>query len=202
MLEVKNIAFNYPYDKNIFEDVSFIINDNECLKLDGTNGSGKTTLLNCISRFKNINTGDILFDDKSIIKKEPHQLYKLGIRRLFQDRLVFDNMSVKDQISLVGKKDEINNLLKEVPQIENLLNRNAMILSGGEKMLIALSMSFVNPGKLLILDEPFNNLSIENVELVINILNKIRNKNVSLLLVDHDNYYKADKVYKLKKNNK
>lgn len=205
MLELENVSFGFSPNHVLFENVSFLINKGESLRLEGDNGAGKTTLLNCITQFKKIKSGDILVENKSIINKQPYKLWNLGIRRLFQDRLVFDNMTVKEQLYLtnmkgnhwfsIPKESDLEEIINILPYLKKILNRNAMLLSGGEKMLVGLSMILKTNPRLLILDEPFNALSTENRYYFIEILNDIKNSGVSILIVDHDKYFKTDNSY-------
>lgn len=200
MLKIENLTYRFTHQEPILKNISFSINKGESLRLDGDNGTGKTTLLNCISRFYKIESGDILIDGKSILKKRTHQLWNIGIRRTFSDRLVYDHLTIEEQLLLTHKKDELPKLLEKVPYLYSILKRDGIFLSGGEKMLVALSAIINTNAKVLLLDEPFNGLSETNINHIINILIDIKNSGTSILIVDHQNNFKTDNVYKINTN--
>src|SRR5262252_8875717 len=81
--------------------VSFDMREGQIVGLIGPNGAGKTTLFNCVSRLYTPDRGDVLFQDRSIIRATPHRVAALGIGRTFQNLALFPRMSVLDNV-MVG----------------------------------------------------------------------------------------------------
>src|SRR6202049_3877844 len=87
--------------------VSFDMHQGQILGLIGPNGAGKTTLFNCLSRLYQPSAGDILLDGHSILRRPPHRIAEIGIRRTFQNVALFPNLSVLDNVR-VGAHSKTN----------------------------------------------------------------------------------------------
>ncbi len=130
----------------------------------GPSGAGKTTLLESIAGFKKPFSGEILFEGKDISSLD---VYKRDIGYLPQNTLLFPHLNVYENIlySLKVKKKDIrkereylDTLIKET-KIDNILYRNILKLSGGEKQRVALVRALASKPKILLLDEPFSALN-------------------------------------------
>jgi ABC-type lipopolysaccharide export system ATPase subunit len=205
MLKVKNVTFGYKpsgfvnkkinlKNNNLFENFSFTVNRGEIVKLSGSNGSGKTTLLNCINGFLKVDSGDILFENKSIISLPAYEISNIGIKRYFNNK-EFYTMSIKDILRLVYNKNEVEYIVNHFNYNKKQVSGN---LSGGEKTLLYLLMS-LKCAKILLLDEPFNNLDKSRISLVREFILNIKKNNIGVLLVDHVNNISFDNEIKLEK---
>lgn len=193
MLEIRNITFGYNKYK-LFKDISFNVNYGEIFKISGPNGCGKTTLLNCINGFLNVDSGEIILDNKKIDKLPAYKIFNLGVKRYFSNR-EFYNMDIESILRLIYSKGE-------AIKIMNIFNYSGKqisgSLSGGERTLLYLLMSIKN-AKIIILDEPFNNLDKNNIVLIRNFIHKLREKNIGVIVTDHSNNINFDKELKLEK---
>ena len=198
-LEVKNINFSYD-DKPIIVDKSFTINRGEITQFMGGNGSGKTTIINIITGFLKQKSGDILLEGSSIGNMEAYKRAK-NIFRTFTDRVCFDNMSVLDNLKVVHQKtmwlgkDGKAKILKMLDGtcLEGKEDQMAQQLSGGEKRTLQFLM-IPDSVQYIFLDEPFNNLSQENILITIDNIKKLKEKNIGVGIVDHYNYIQPDKI--------
>lgn len=204
MLHIKNISYKYPNNSEFtFQDFSLEINPGEIVQLKGTNGSGKTTILNCVSGFLKPNSGDIILDGIVLNKIPVYRRagkYKLG--RIFSDRLVFEDMTVIENLQLVhqkkfwGSKDIESNEILNNGILKGKGKQIAMKLSGGEKRMLSLLMIPKNC-KYLLLDEPFNGLHSDNVNLIVDKILKLKKENIGILLIDHSNNMTPDRTIQL-----
>lgn len=139
-------------------------------------------------------TGSILLYGVDISKFPVHTISKMGIKRYFNNR-EFYSMRIKDILRLVYDKFETNKLLNIFGYNENQISGK---LSGGEKTLLYLLMSIKN-SKFILLDEPFNNLDKNRIELIKNFIYHMKKLNKGILIIDHQNNVSFDKEIKIEK---
>src|SRR5713101_8173892 len=159
------------------EDVSFDMAAGQIVGLIGPNGAGKTTLFNCVSRLYTPNSGDLLFEGKSIIRNTPHHVAALGIGRTFQNLALFPSMTVLQNV-MVGVhsktgSDFLSNALRlpAVKREERLMRDEALELLDflglsdvaahpaaglpfGTLKRVELARALASRPRLLMLDEP------------------------------------------------
>lgn len=160
MLEIKNIQTGYG-KKQVLFDVSLTINAGEIVAVIGPNGAGKSTVLKAAFNLLPVWAGDIRYNGKSINGRNPADNIKNGITFCPQGKMVFDELSVMENLEIGGlhlKKDEFKTRLAEVldvfPLLQNKLKQNAGKLSGGEQQMLALGRALITKPRLLMLDEP------------------------------------------------
>ena len=192
ILEVKNLtkAFGGLLAVN---DISFQVEEGEILGLIGPNGSGKTTTFNCINQFFPVTSGDILFKGKSIIGFKTHQICHMGIGRTFQVAKPLARMTVLENVSasafcrvntIKDAKDEALRVLKFC----NLSNQNekqvkSLPIAGRKRLEIARSLA--TKPDLLLLDETTAGLNPAELDEAIDLIKKIRDNGISILIVEH-----------------
>ena len=192
ILEVKNLtkAFGGLLAVN---DISFQVEEGEILGLIGPNGSGKTTTFNCINQFFPITSGDILFKGKSIIGLKTHQICHMVIGRTFQVAKPLARMTVLENVSasafcrvntIKDAKDEALRVL----EFCNLSNQNEkqaknLPISGRKRLEIARSLA--TKPDLLLLDETTAGLNPAELDEAIDLIKKIRDNGISILIVEH-----------------
>lgn len=203
--EVNDLTFGYS-KKNVLQDVSFNVDDNEYLCLMGPNGSGKSTLMQIISGFLKPVSGSIAFEGKQlndwlnndIGKKNYHQ--KVGI--LFQNvDIQLFNSSVYEEIAFGPKQmglsaDEIDERVNDCLNllgIQDLKERVPYHLSGGEKRKVALaSVLALNP-EVILLDEPLVGLTEASRNEFLHLFEKLHQNGKTLIMITH--YYNQIKNY-------
>lgn len=142
---------------------SMHVEEGELLGLIGPNGSGKTTLLNLLSGHMTADGGRVLLDGRDVLGRNPTQLTRLGVLRMFQMTRVFARVSAFDNLVVCGLAmglDERTAMQRAVELIDELqlahvVHLDAGQLSGGQKKLLEFGMCFMVPPRLALLDEPF-----------------------------------------------
>ncbi|ARV05209.1 antibiotic ABC transporter ATP-binding protein [Polaribacter sp. SA4-10] len=209
-IEFKNISFKYKKEY-VLKDFSLTINKGETVALVGQSGSGKSTLANLITRFYDVNKGDILIDGeniKDITKKSLRDL--MGI--VSQESILF-NDTIANNIKLgaqnanpesVLEASEIANayeFIKELPaQFETNIGDSGNTLSGGQKQRLSIARAVLKNPPIMILDEATSALDTESEQLVQIALEKMMQNRTSLVIAHRlSTIQKADKILVLKK---
>ena len=191
MIEIKNLIKSYD-KKCILKNINLKINDNEQVSIIGKSGCGKSTLLRCIARLEKIDKGQILIDNENVnnIKKFYN---KVGM--VFQSFNLFENMTVLENLIIapvklkIQTKDEAIKLakgyLKEI-NLENKINEYPKNLSGGEKQRVAIIRALMEKPKILLLDEPTSSLDPQMKKEVLELISKLKDYNMTILVVSHE----------------
>src|SRR5579859_2639353 len=178
------------------DDVSLEAEEGSIFGLIGPNGAGKTTAFNVITRLYRLDTGDVVFDGKSILRTPPSGVVKLGIARTFQNVELFPTMTVLENV-LVGahtvSRFESERSVRAKAQetldfvgIGDVARRPAAGLPFGTLKRVELARALVSKPRLLLLDEPAGGLNHEEVETLATFINRMRDElKVSILLVEH-----------------
>src|SRR4051812_18664668 len=178
------------------DDVSFDVQPHTIFGLIGPNGAGKTTAFNAITRLYRIDSGDILFDGKSLLHTAPSRVVRLGITRTFQNVELFPTMSVVENVLVgahttsLGKRDrDVRAKAAQVIDyvgISNVANRPAAGLPFGTLKRIELARALVSDPRLILLDEPAGGLNHEEVEELATFITRLRDDlKMTVLLVEH-----------------
>ena len=195
MLKFNNVSYSYTKNKLVLDNVSFNVNDNEIAVLLAPNGTGKTTCLKLITSILKPNSGDILYNDESILDMKDIERSKL-ISYVSQETISL-SLSVYEIIMLgrspyykfTETKEDIEiveNIIKELG-LSEIAFRDFDTLSGGERQIVMIGRALAQSPKILIFDEPTSNLDIKNQILIGNVIKKIsKEKNVSVIISTHD----------------
>jgi branched-chain amino acid transport system ATP-binding protein len=192
MLEVKNISSGYG-KKQVLDDVSFTVGDNEIVLLTGGNGSGKSTVLKCIYGLLKIwnKDGKIIFNGKEISGLHTSEMVKQGIVYIPQKNNYFESLTIEENLSVSGSiysKVEIKQRMEDVyklPDLYDYRKRTPFNLSGGERQLLALGIGLMHKPKLILFDEPLAGLDETNTKVMIGELLKLKEEKISMLIVEH-----------------
>lgn len=189
MLEVKNLSkkFNNS-DKYSLKDISFRVSSGDIIGLIGKNGAGKTTLMKTIAKAIRPTTGDILINQKSILKK-PNSLNDFGF---MIESSLFGHLNAVEHlryfINLNGKYRHFNNI-ENVLKLVDLWDKrfiNPQNFSFGMKQRLSLAICMVTEPKILILDEPFVGLDPNGVKDLIDTLQKwVHQKDTAIIISSH-----------------
>jgi branched-chain amino acid transport system ATP-binding protein len=187
-------------------DVSLEVRSKEIVALIGANGSGKSTLLDTISGLIRPAQGNIEFEGKTITTLNPYQIVSLGISQVPEGRRVFPDLSVLDNLILGSynrksrplKKQNFEMIYELFPILEERRNQLAKTLSGGEQQMLALGRGLMSNPKLMLLDEMSLGLAPIVINNVYKALRKIREKGITILLVEQNvkrSLDEADRAY-------
>lgn len=206
MLKVKNLHVYYG-GIHALKGISLEVNNGEIVTIIGSNGAGKSTLLNTISGFLKYKEGEICYKDNKL-GKNPSKIVKSGICHVPEGRLIFANLTVKDNLMmgayLRNEKNGINEDLEKVyglfPRLKERDKQIAGTLSGGEQQMLAMGRGLMSSPEIMLLDEPSLGLAPLLVQTVFDIISDIRKMGKTILLVEQ-NAYKAlsiaDRAYVL-----
>ncbi|MBW2571587.1 MAG: ABC transporter ATP-binding protein [Deltaproteobacteria bacterium] len=177
--------------------IDFTINEGEIVGLVGPNGAGKTTLFNLISGRLRPSSGKILFEDKDITGFKPHAVCRLGISRTFQSSRPFSRMSTLHNVlagQVFGKgfsfyarpeDEQMAHELLVVVGIAHKADALAADLTLSEQRRLDLARALATRPKLLLLDEVAAGFSPVLVKQAIKLINRVRERGVTLLIIDH-----------------
>ena len=191
-LILKNINKKYKDESLILKDINLTLSNKTKLSILGPSGSGKTTLLRIIAGLETPDSGDIIFNNKSILNKPAH---KRNFGMMFQDFALFPHLNVFDNIAfglqIKGlKKTEIKsrvNKMLSLTDLENFQTRSTEELSGGERQRVALARTLAPEPDLLMLDEPLSSLDrVLRKRLLKELTNIITQINIPTIFVTHD----------------
>jgi branched-chain amino acid transport system ATP-binding protein len=208
LLEVSDVALRFGGIVAL-DGVSFTLHEGQILGLIGPNGAGKTTLFNCVSRLYTPNRGDILFEGRSMLARQPHRIAEIGIARTFQNLALFGPQSVLDNVRLGAhahsRSDFVSDTLRlpwvrrseaavtetawsliRMLDLEDVALRPAGGLPLGTAKRVELARALAGRPKLLMLDEPAGGLNHREVGELGVLIRRIRDeREVTVLLVEH-----------------
>ncbi|MDX6480523.1 MAG: branched-chain amino acid transport system ATP-binding protein [Gaiellaceae bacterium] len=178
------------------DDVSFDVPDGEIVGLIGPNGAGKTTAFNAITRLYRLDSGDVVFEGKSLRYTRPSRIVHLGIARTFQNLALFSNMTVLENVlvgrhtsSRFGREAAVRQAALDTlgyVGIADVANRPAAGLPFGTLKRVELARALAAEPKLLLLDEPAGGLNHEEVDELGGLIRRIRDeRKLTVLLVEH-----------------
>ena len=210
ILEFENVT-KYYGDDLVFSNVNLKIKKGDVIALTGKSGCGKSTLLKCINRLENINDGKIKFKGIDISEISMVELrQKIGM--VFQDYNLFEHLTVLDNliIGLIKIKKysrdesirEALNMLKKLDLIDKKDNYPNE-LSGGQKQRVAIARTLLMKPDIILLDEPTSALDKEMKDSVLNLIKKIVEEDMTLIIVSHEEEFikkVSDTIYNLNNN--
>ncbi len=179
------------------QDVSLDVDEGRIVGLIGPNGAGKTTAFNVITRLYKPDSGDVLFDGKSLLRTPSHRIIRRGIARTFQNVELFPTMTVLENV-LVGARAGAARFERarttraraeetlDLVRLEHLAHRPAAGLPFGTLKRIELGRALASQPRVLLLDEPAGGLNHEEVEELGTFIRRLRDElKITVLLVEH-----------------
>ena len=191
MLKVEDIHTYYGLSHILF-GVSFEVSPGEIVCLLGRNGAGKSTTMRSIMGLTPPLQGSITFKGETITGKKPYQIARLGIgyvpddRRVFADLTVGENLEISERktgTTLMWDKESVYDLF---PPLRAIDSRKAGFLSGGEQQMLAIGRALMTNPEFLLLDEPTEGLAPLVVEMLEDQVEKLRQKGVTVLLAEQN----------------
>jgi branched-chain amino acid transport system ATP-binding protein len=208
LLEVKAVGMRFGGILAL-ENVSFSVGGGQIVGLIGPNGAGKTTLFNCLSRLYRPQSGDIVFDGRSLLAAPAHRMAAAGIGRTFQNLAPFASMTVLQNVSVGthsrGRSGFIADALRlpstgreerrlasvaaemlALVGLEAVAHRPITSLPHGTRKRAELARALASSPRLLLLDEPAGGLNHEEVGELGDLIRSIRDRlGITMLLVEH-----------------
>ena len=210
ILEFENVTKCYGNDL-VFSNVNLKIRKGDVIALTGKSGCGKSTLLKCINRLENINDGKIKFKGIDISEISMVELrQKIGM--VFQDYNLFEHLTVLDNLIIglikIKKYSRDESICKALDMLKNvdLIDKKDNYpneLSGGQKQRVAIARTLLMKPDIILLDEPTSALDKEMKNSVLNLIKKIVEEDMTLIIVSHEEEFikkVSDTIYNLSNN--
>jgi len=196
LLEVKDLNTFYGMS-HVLQGISLHVDQGEIVALLGRNGMGKSTTLKSIMGLVKPNSGSVVFAGKIITGNPPYKVARAGIGYVPEERRIFPNLSVMDNLLLGIKGGKITNpddpnvwtverIFQHFPKLKERAEQKGRFLSGGEQQMLTIGRSLMGNPKLLLVDEPTEGLAPLLVMEVRDMLEGIHKVGVSILLVEHN----------------
>ena len=193
MLSIQNINKTIK-DKNIVDNISFEVPEGYISGLLGPNGAGKTTTFYIIAGLIKADKGDIFLDDENVSSFAMHKRSKMGIKYLPQEPSIFQNLSVYEnllglaELSFKRKEDIENFITKSIDEfnLSEILNHKGRQLSGGQRRKVEIARTLAANPKIILLDEPFAGIDPIAIDEIKQVLIKLKNKKIGILITDHN----------------
>jgi len=193
MLEIKEISKSIK-DKQIVSGISFDVQSGDIFGLLGPNGAGKTTTFYIIAGLVKASDGKIFLDGEDISSTPMHQRSNRGIKYLPQEPSIFQNLSVYEnlyglaELSFENKKDIKNfiDIAMEEFNLSSISDLKGRQLSGGQRRKVEIARTLAAEPKIILLDEPFAGIDPIAIEDIKNVLKKLLQKNIGILITDHN----------------
>jgi branched-chain amino acid transport system ATP-binding protein len=196
ILEIKNVTRRFSGLVAV-NDVSFDLQPKEILGIIGPNGAGKTTLISLISGTLPPSSGDILFEGKSIVNMPAYQRARLGIGRTFQIMRPFPGLSVLDNVAVgalfgrgggnaeLARARELARAQLDFVGLGKNVDQRADELGGPGRKRLELAKALAMQPKVLLCDEVMAGLNLVEIDEVIDVIRKVRNEGISVLVIEH-----------------
>jgi branched-chain amino acid transport system ATP-binding protein len=189
VLKVEDIHTYYG-DSYILQGISLEVGQGQVLGILGRNAMGKTTLLRSIIGFTPPRQGKIIFQDEDLTRTPTYEIVRKGISIVPQGREIFPSLSVKENL-IVGFKEKqdgwtLDKIYELFPLLKDRARHPGNRLSGGEQQMLAIGRSLMTNPSLLLMDEPTEGLSPIYVEIVGQVILKLQQSGMSILLVEQN----------------
>ncbi len=194
MLTIKNIKKTFG-NKVVLKGISLNVNKGDIIGIIGPSGCGKSTLLRCINGLETSDSGEIIFNEKNIIGSKHLLDVRKKIGMVFQQFNLFNHMTVLENITLAPvmnklmkadeAKKEALRLLKEI-DLEDIANSYPNQISGGQKQRVAIIRTLIMKPEIILFDEPTSALDPEMIGEVTNLMRKLADNGMTMIIVSHE----------------
>jgi branched-chain amino acid transport system ATP-binding protein len=204
-LEIKEIHTFYDTSHILF-GINLTVLKGECVCLLGRNGVGKTTTLRSIIGLAAPKSGEIVYNEKKIVGLPPYDIAKLGIGYVPDERFIFPDLTVHENLEIGNKKGLTNDfeawnygrIYKLFPKLEELKNNKGGYLSGGEQQMLTIGRTLMGNPMLLLLDEPVEGLAPVIVKQITEQIKYLKKVGLSILFAEQNLKFAmeiADRAY-------
>lgn len=208
ILEIKGVTKRFG-GLTAVNNISFDVSEREILSVIGPNGAGKSTLFMLIASFLRTSEGEVRFQNERISNLAPHTVARKGVVRTFQETTVFKNMTVRENViiahhlrsraSLAGfflgtalarsdeaKFGESADEIVDFLGLSDIGGELASNLPQGHLRALGIAIGLATDPKVLLLDEPFAGMNHDETMHAVELVRRVRDRGVTLLLVEHD----------------
>ena len=194
IIKIENIK-KYFNEILVLNDISLKIQRSNVVVICGPSGCGKSTLLRCLNGLEDLNSGDIIINDKSILDKKNLRAIRLELGMVFQQfnlfphKTVLENIILSPIINLGINKDEaivIGRKLLERVGILQKENEFPTSLSGGQQQRVAIARGLAMKPKIMMFDEPTSALDPEMIKEVLDVMIELAHDGMTMIVVTHE----------------
>ena len=186
MLSVRGLAAFYGKAQALF-DLQLDVAAGDVVALIGRNGAGKSTLLKAVIGLVAAR-GAIEFDGRPIGALPPHARARLGLGYVPEDRRIFADLTVREnlRVGAQGRALDLEALLRLFPNLREMLDRRAALMSGGEQQMLAVARTLAARPRLVLLDEPSEGIAPIIVERLARAVRAMKQQGVAVLLSEQN----------------
>ena len=190
ILQVAGIETFYGETQALF-GVSLEVGPGEVVALLGPNGAGKTTTLRSILGLTPAKDGTVRFDGSDITRSATHEIARLGVGWVPDDRRIFPTLTVARNLSIARKRTRfrtwsLGEMFGIFSALEHLMERECENLSGGEMQMVAISRALLGAPGLVLFDEPSQGLAPKVVQDVMATVSRLKDAGISALVVEQN----------------
>jgi branched-chain amino acid transport system ATP-binding protein len=207
-LEVKRLSAGYERARVLF-DIDLEARAGEVVALLGPNGAGKSTTLKAIMGLVAPSSGEIVFDGRALRGLEPHEIARLGLGYVPEDRRIFTDLTVAENIEVARQAPRAGapiwneeRLFALFPALSALRHRRGGRMSGGEQQMLCIARTLAGNPSAVLLDEPSEGLAPLVIEQVAGAVLEIKRAGLTILLAEQSRHFAgrvADRAYLLEK---
>lgn len=168
------------------QDLSVVINSEAVSAIIGPNGAGKTTVFNVVTGYLRPDAGRVTYGDVDLRRMRPHQTVRHGISRTFQELRLFESLSVLDNILLAARSTEHAVEVVDWLQLGGIVEERVSSLGYAEQKVVALGRALAPRPQVLLLDEPTSGLDRRSVDRMLELLQSLRDRGISICMIEHN----------------
>jgi len=193
VLELSSVRAGYGTFQALF-DVSLQVRQGEAVAVIGPNGAGKTTLMRVVSGMIRPTAGAISMEGVDLVTTPAHRIIELGMAHVPESRRLFASMTVEENLKMGGFmvaarpkfRQRLDFVYELFPRLRERRRQRAGSMSGGEQQMCAIGRALMSEPRLLLLDEPSAGLAPVIVEMVFDLVKRIRAGGVTVLIVEQN----------------
>jgi branched-chain amino acid transport system ATP-binding protein len=194
MLRLAEVHAGYGPTPILF-GVSLEVNAGEAVALLGRNGMGKTTLIKTVMGFLRPTRGRIELDGRELGRLTPHEIARLGIGLVPENRRIFPGLTVRENLELglsavrdraAARRQRLPEIFRHFPRLEERLEQPGRTLSGGEQQMLAIARVMMADARLILMDEPTQGLAPVLVRHIRDMIAELKRLGATVLLVEQN----------------
>src|ERR1700728_2205551 len=190
MLELDNVHAFYG-QSHILHDVSLVVRRGEVVCLLGRNGAGKTTTVLTVMGYLLPRRGRIRYNNRDVVGLPPYAVARLGFGFVPQERGIFPSLSVRENLTVFARFGRngywtLQRVFELFPSLRARERNLGFQLSGGEQQMLSIGRALMLNPVLLLLDEPSEGLAPMIVQQTVNVLDRLKNEGLAILLVEQN----------------
>jgi branched-chain amino acid transport system ATP-binding protein len=193
LLKVENLEASYGYLK-VLRGVNLEVKKGDLVAIIGPNGSGKSTIIKTIFGLIRADNGSVFFKDKKITGKQPYEIVRNGIAYVPQGRMVFQTMTVEENLEIGAFtvsnkriiKEKMNEIFKFFPILKERRHQRATFLSGGQQQMLSIGRALMLKPELILMDEPSLGLAPKTMYEIFEKIKEINKNGMTVVLVEQN----------------